>query len=448
LTIASALVGIGATASSATIRGPVRASQAVSLGPVHEVGTRSPLSALHSHVLIPPQNPTSNVVPTSAMYENCTTLSPTSSQVTNCDQEAVSAIDAARASEDVGPMTLPVGYDQMPQTEQVLVVSNLERTDRGLAPVAGLSSSLDALAQEGAQNNTDPPFPNPFDGTGGGSNWASTSSVLLANFLFMYDDGPGAGGINIDCTTSNPSGCWGHRDNILGNFDQPLLMGAATVSGSSLTEEFIGGDRVDKPDITAWSSLAALFPVALSTTAITLNAGLGAPKSSIVTVSDSGVNMNVTANIIPAGSEWSLGPYSCNLQPGASCPLTVYLSPTPGGVTSATLKITGPSGTIGVALNASLVSPGIPGAPTNVIARSTPARVRVSWNAPTSNGGDAIVAYRVYSTPAGLHCSTSATTCVMTNASSHTSYLFSVVAQNAIGLSAPSTRSNRVTSTK
>jgi hypothetical protein len=449
LTLAAVSVGLGtSTASSATTRGPVRGTEAVIVGTAHHVGTGPRIGAWHAHALIPPQNPTSNAVPTSAMYENCVTTSPSSSQVSACDQETVSAIDAARASEDVGPMTLPVGYDQMPPAEQVLIVSNLERTDRGLAPVAGLSSSLDALAQQGAQHNTDPPFPNPFYGTGGGSNWASTSSVIFANFLFMYDDGPGTGGINIDCTTSNPSGCWGHRDNILGNFDQPILMGAATVSGTSLTEEFIGGDSVDQPDVTAWSSLATLFPVAVSTSAITLNSGSGAPKSSIVTVWDSGVNMNITASITPASSEWSLGSYSCNLQPGASCPLTVYLAPTPGGVTSATLKITGPNGTVGVALHASLVSPGIPGAPTNVVAHSTPARVRVSWTAPTSNGGDAIVGYRVTSIPAGLHCATSATTCVMTNSSSHRSFLFSVVAQNAIGLSAPSTHSNRVTISK
>jgi hypothetical protein len=445
LTLAGALVGLGTTASSATIHGPIPTSEAITLGSAHHVGTRQPFSSLHAHVLIPPENPTSNAIPTTAMYENCVMTSPTSSQVADCDQEAVTAIDAARASEDVGPMTLPLGYDQMPPAEQVLVVSNLERTDRGLAPIAGLSSSLDALAQQGAQNHTDPAFPSPFYGTSGGSNWASTSSALLADFLFMYDDGPGPGGINVDCTTSNPSGCWGHRDNILSNFDQPLLMGAATVDGSSLTEEFIGGDSVDQPDVTAWSSLSTLFPVAVSTSVITLNSGSGAPKSSVVTVSDSGVDMDITANITPPGSEWSLGPYSCNLQPGDSCPLTVYLAPTPGGLTSATLKITGPSGTVGVALNASLVSPGIPGAPTNVMARSTPSRVRVSWTAPASNGGDAIVAYRVYSTPAGLHCVTSATTCVMTTANSRVSYLFSVVAQNAIGLSAPSIHSNRVT---
>jgi hypothetical protein len=444
LALAGALVGIGTSASSATIQGHVRVSQPPSLGTAHHVVTRAPLSARQVHALIAPLNPTSNLAPTSAMDQNCLANSPTSSQVTTCDQASVSAIDAARASEDVGPMTLPVGYDQMPQSEQILVVSNLERADRGLAPVAGLSSSLDALALDGAKSHSDPSFPNPFYGTSGGSNWASTSSVLLADFLFMYDDGPGPGGINSDCTTSNPSGCWGHRDNILSNFDQPLLMGAATVSGSSLTEEFIGGDRVDKPDVTAWSSLATLFPAAVSTSAVTLNAGTGASKSSVVTVSDSGVNMNITASITPAGSEWSLGPYSCNLQPGTSCPLTVYLTPTPGGVTSATLKIAGPNGTTGVALSASSVSPGVPGAPTNVTARSIYSRVRVSWTAPALDGGDPIVAYRVYSTPAGLHCTTSSTTCVMSNPSGHRSYLFTVVAQNDVGLSERSTRSNRV----
>lgn len=379
------------------------------------------------------------------MYENCTALSPTSSQTSDCDEATVSAIDAARASEGVGPMTLPVGYDQMPENEQILVVSNLERTDRGLAPIAGLSSALDALAQKGAQENTDPPFPNPFYGTSGGSNWASTSSVLFADFLFMYDDGPGPGDINLDCTTADTSGCWGHRDNILGTFAQPLLMGAATVSGASLTEEFIGGDDVDKPDVTNWNSLATLFPVAVSTTTISLNSGSGAPKLSTVTVWDSGVDMDVTAAISPASTEWSLGAYDCNLQPGTSCPLTVYLAPTPGGVTNATLEITGPNGTVDVALSASLVSPGIPGAPTGVVAHSTSARVRISWTAPASDGGDPITSYRVYSTPSGLRCTSSTTTCVIINPPGRGSYLFTVVAQNAVGTSQRSTRSNRVT---
>lgn len=442
LTLASVLVGTGLSASGAPDHGLTRSFAMVV---AHYAESDSPLGRLHGHALIPPQNPATNVAPTSAMYDNCATQSPTSIQITSCDQETVAAIDTARASEGVGPMTLPVGYDQMPPNEQILVVSNLERTDRGLAPVTGLSSSLDALALKGARDNTDPPFPNPFYGTGGGGNWASTSSVLFADFLFMYDDGPGPGGINIDCTTTDTSGCWGHRDNILGDYDQPLLMGAATVSGTSLTEEFIGGDNVDKPDDSAWSSLATLFPVELSTSTVTLNPGTGAPKSATVTVWDSGVNMNVTATVTPADSEWSLAAYDCNLQPGTSCPLTLYLAPVPGGVTSATLRVTGPNGSIDVALNTTPVPPTIPGTPTKVVAQMSSSRVRVSWSAPASNGGVAILGYRVYSTPAGLHCVTSATTCVITHGGGHGSYQFSVVAQNALGLSAHSTHSNRVT---
>ncbi len=434
LTLASTLAGTTTSAASATTHPTIGST----LGTVASVR-----SALHPRALLPPQNPVSNVAPTSSMYDSCVAAS--SSNVASCDRETVSAIDAARANEGVGPLTLPIGYDQMPPNEQILVVSNLERTDRGLAPVAGLSSSLDTLAQLGAQNHTDPAFPSPFDGTSGGANWASTSSVLFADFLFMYDDGPGPDGINLDCTSLNTSGCWGHRDNILGNFDQPILMGAATVSGSSLTEEFIGGDGTDRPDVTAWSSLASLFPVTVSTTSVSLNAGVGAPKSSTVTVFDSGVSMNVTASITPSGSEWSLGTYSCDLSPGASCPLTVYLAPVAGAVTSATLRVTGPNGSVDVALNATAVAPGVPGAPLGVVARLNASHVHVSWNAPSSDGGDAVVDYRVFSTPAGLHCVTSSTQCVMTYAGAHRSYVFNVVAQNAVGLGPHSTPSNQVT---
>ncbi len=151
-------------------------------------------------------------------------------------------------------------------------------------------------------------------------------------------------------------------------------MGAATVSGTSLTEEFIGGDDVDKPDDSAWSSLATLFPVELSTSTVTLNPGTGAPRSATVTVWDSGVNMNVTATVTPANSEWSLAAYDCNLHPGTSCPLTLYLAPVPGGVTSATLKVTGPNGSIDVALN------------------TTPGASHDSWDAHQGGRADVVLA--------------------------------------------------------
>jgi hypothetical protein len=98
--------------------------------------------------------------------------------------------------------------------EQTFVAINLERVNRGLKPVAGLTSAIDALAQKGANAGGDPPFPADTSGIlSGGSIWAGTGSPVAAVFYWMYDDGPG--GINEDCPPSGGSGCWGHRDAIL-----------------------------------------------------------------------------------------------------------------------------------------------------------------------------------------------------------------------------------------
>jgi hypothetical protein len=44
----------------------------------------------------------------------------------------------------------------------------------------------------------------------------------MADFGWMYDDGPG--GFNEECTPSDQSGCWGHRENILADYGaQPAL---------------------------------------------------------------------------------------------------------------------------------------------------------------------------------------------------------------------------------
>ena len=64
-------------------------------------------------------------------------------------------------------------------------------------------------------------------------------SALEADFVWMYDDGPGSA--NVDCTSSDPSGCWGHRHDILWQFSPPVAMGAG-VSGASMTELFVGRD--------------------------------------------------------------------------------------------------------------------------------------------------------------------------------------------------------------
>ena len=170
--------------------------------------------------ILPPANPPANIAPSSGDW--------------------VQAINSARAQEGVGP--LGVSETQlagMSVPEQVFTVVNAERVDRGLPPINYMTSQLDVYAQGGANAGTDPSFPSALsDGaplTWGGSVWAGgLSSVLEADFFWMYDDGwGGPGTTNAACSPSTPSECWGHRDIILHPFSNcpggasVLSMGAA-----------------------------------------------------------------------------------------------------------------------------------------------------------------------------------------------------------------------------
>jgi hypothetical protein len=190
-------------------------------------------------------DPPTSIAPSPATFQACDGA-PDS---TACISSALSDIDAARAAEGVAPMQLPADFASLSVPEQLLVVTNLERVDRGLAPVAGLAADLDSVAASAAAADQDPMLNN-FNGTELASNWAGgMSSTLLTDFVWMYDDGPGSG--NLDCRQAGDSGCWGHRDNILYRFDNPVAMGVgydvSTAYGPSLTELFVGGDTATGP---------------------------------------------------------------------------------------------------------------------------------------------------------------------------------------------------------
>jgi hypothetical protein len=123
----------------------------------------------------------------------------------------LAGINACRAEEGVGPLVLPRNWGSLTPVQQGFVVINLERVNRGLPAIVGLSEPLNALASAGASAGADPSFPS--GGGSGGGIWAGSYSVLEADYMWMYVDGPG--GNNLDCTSSNSSGCWGHRDIIL-----------------------------------------------------------------------------------------------------------------------------------------------------------------------------------------------------------------------------------------
>ncbi|MHB1628062.1 MAG: putative Ig domain-containing protein, partial [Bacilli bacterium] len=130
-------------------------------------------------------------------------------------------------------ISLPTNWSHLSTAEQFLVITNLERTSRGIPPVEGLSHTLDAYALAGAKINNDPSLPY---GMSWGSNWAANSSVLSADYAWMYMDGP---------HSLNLGSPWGHAYNILN--DTYIEMGAADVLKNydgvynSYTEAFIDG---------------------------------------------------------------------------------------------------------------------------------------------------------------------------------------------------------------
>lgn len=71
-----------------------------------------------------------------------------------------------------------------------------------------------------------------------------------------------------------------------------------------------------------------------------------------------------------------------------------------------------------------------PSAPRSVQGTAGNQQVSVSWQAPTSDGGGAIVSYTVTASPGGATCTTSGLSCVVTGLTNGTAYTFSVYATN------------------
>ncbi|WGL53648.1 hypothetical protein P5P86_07390 [Nocardioides sp. BP30] len=254
----------------------------------------------------------------------------TSGAVTrSCLKHAVKDYDRARRREGVGPVTLPSNFITLTAPAQLMVLADLDRVDRGLAPVAGLASTLQPYAQRGAQQSRDPSFP-AWTMQGGG-NWASTASPVWAEFLWMYDDGPGSG--NLDCTTATDAGCYGHRNNILGHYRAPTLMGAGSDARGGATQLFLGGDTHDRADVLTWHAERRLIPVGVSKRRL--------KHAGDLDVWASGRAMKVRVRV---SHGWHANHRRCTLRAGQACTLHV------SGKGHGTLRLRGPNGTVTVAL--------------------------------------------------------------------------------------------------
>lgn len=250
----------------ATLAGMIVVGAGVCLGVAPSYAAAAPTAGLPPD---PPQNSTLSAETT----QTCS--APNSSQ---CISSALSDIDHARALEGIAAMALPSDFASLSDPEQLLVLSNLERIDRGLTPILGLSANLDASAETGALAGEDP-TPIQFDGDAFGSNYQEgLDGALEADFAWMYDDGFGSP--NADCQTPDGEGCWGHRHDILYPYSAPIMMGAAD---DAQTELFVGGDtatgpgQVDEPLSPTWAQLNSLLPVGVAPNPTAGPAGLTVP---------------------------------------------------------------------------------------------------------------------------------------------------------------------------
>jgi hypothetical protein len=198
--------------------------------------------------ILPPANPPGNIAPSSSDW--------------------LTSIDAGRAHEGVGPMDISESqFDGLSEPEQLFVIINEERVDRGLPPVDDMTSQLNSYAQTAANAAVDPSFPSTVSGgatvTDGGSIWAGgLSSVLEADYYWMYEDGfGGALTSNITCTLLSILGCWDHRDVMLHEYGNcpsgpPVLsMGAAysPTGGGSLTAILVSSCATPSDVTMTWS---------------------------------------------------------------------------------------------------------------------------------------------------------------------------------------------------
>ncbi|HET9060379.1 MAG TPA: hypothetical protein VFN61_10700 [Acidimicrobiales bacterium] len=149
-----------------------------------------------------------------------------------CNKLIMAAIDRAQLAEGHPAFTLPTDYYQLGPTQQVFVLVNLERISHGVPPLAGYSSYLNAEGARAAKAGGDPVF-HPSYGpvkvwyppAGGnyafGGAWAGNSvNAAAAVFGWFYDDGWGGpkATSNGVCTSASSHGCWGHRDELLGEY--------------------------------------------------------------------------------------------------------------------------------------------------------------------------------------------------------------------------------------
>jgi hypothetical protein len=171
-----------------------------------------------------------------------------------CVDAGIYYLDRARAALGQPSYELPADFPSLTPAEQTFILTNLDRVLYGLPPITGLTDALNHDAQiSGVASGEDPVPTDPSEEDWYTSNWAGGfANVPLVYEAWMYDDGLGSS--NVTCTAGDPSGCWGHRHDILWEFDPTdvLAMGAAAgkdTSGSPGYALILFGGNPPNPDV-------------------------------------------------------------------------------------------------------------------------------------------------------------------------------------------------------
>jgi hypothetical protein len=217
--------------------------------PVHPAPA-PPIAPHPAAGLVPPANPRTSIASNPPFERTCLA---DGAMAAACIASTLQATDTARSLEGLGPLALPGNYSALTPAQQLFVLADSERVDRGLPPAVGLVAEFNQDAQAAAFANTDPSPTIVPPGVGilrWASNWSENAGALGSNYNWMYDDGPGSA--NVACG-GGTGGCWGHRDNILG-FSAAQL----AASGGTLV---MGAGEASPPAASPWMSDAELFAV-------------------------------------------------------------------------------------------------------------------------------------------------------------------------------------------